>query len=147
MSEELSKYKELADFIFPDIVETVEDLEKRYPERNLKEGACVTRFAPSPTGFLHTGALFTSTVDKKLANQTDGIFFLRIEDTDKKREIEGSINDLTSQMKKFNISPDEGVISKDEEIGNYGPYIQSKREKIYKICAKHLYPNEKRFKK
>ncbi len=138
MSEELSKYKELADLIFPDIVETVEDLEKRYPERNLKEGACVTRFAPSPTGFLHTGALFTSTVDKKLANQTDGIFFLRIEDTDKKREIEGSINDLTSQMKKFNISPDEGVISKDEEIGNYGPYIQSKREKIYKICAKHL---------
>ncbi len=133
-----SKYEELADLIFPDVKETLEDLEKRYPKRNLKEGACVTRFAPSPTGFLHTGALFTSIVNKKLANQTGGVFFLRIEDTDRKREVEGSVEDLTSQMKKFNIFPDEGVISKDEEIGNYGPYKQSKRADIYRICAKHL---------
>lgn len=139
MDETLNnKYKELADLIFPDVTKTVEDLEKLYPRRELKEGACVTRFAPSPTGFLHTGALFTSIVNKKLANQTGGVFYLRIENTDKKREVEGSVDDLTSQMKKFNISPDEGVISKDEEIGKYGPYTQSKREDIYRICAKHL---------
>lgn len=139
MDETLNnKYRELADLIFPDVTETVEDLEKKYPRRELKEGACVTRFAPSPTGFLHTGALFTSIVNKKLANQTGGVFYLRIEDTDRKREVEGSVSDLTSQMKKFKISPDEGVISKDEEVGIYGPYTQSKREDIYRICAKHL---------
>lgn len=139
MDENLkAKYEELANLIFPDVNETVEDLEKKYPERNLKDGACVTRFAPSPTGFLHTGALFTSLVNKRLAKQTDGVFFLRIEDTDRKREVKDSVSDLTSQMKEFNISPDEGVLSQDKEIGNYGPYTQSKREYIYRICAKHL---------
>lgn len=139
MDENLKeKYEKLANLIFPDVTETVEDLEKRYPERNLKEGACVTRFAPSPTGFLHTGALFTSLINKKLANQTGGVFFLRIEDTDRKREVKDSVKDLTTQMREFNISPDEGVIEEGKEIGNYGPYTQSKREKIYRICAKHL---------
>lgn len=133
-----AKYEKLANLIFPDVTETVEDLEKRYPERNLKEGACVTRFAPSPTGFLHTGALFTSIVNKKLAAQTGGIFFLRIEDTDRKREVKDSVTDLTTQMREFKVFPDEGVISKDEEIGDYGPYTQSKRADIYRICAKHL---------
>ena len=133
-----AKYEELANLIFPDVTETVEDLEKRYPERNLKEGACVTRFAPSPTGFFHTGSLFTSLIDKKLANQTDGVFYLRIEDTDRKREVKDSVKDLTSQMKEFGIVPDEGVMSEGEEIGEYGPYTQSKRADIYRICAKHL---------
>lgn len=133
-----AKYEKLANLIFPDVTETVEDLEKRYPERNLKEGACVTRFAPSPTGFFHTGSLFTSLIDKKLANQTGGVFYLRIEDTDQKREVENSVRDLTSQMKEFGVTPDEGVISEDEEIGDYGPYTQSKRADIYRICAKHL---------
>lgn len=139
MDENLkAKYEELANLIFPDVIETVEDLEKRYPERNLKEGACVTRFAPSPTGFFHTGSLFTSLIDKKLASQTEGIFYLRIEDTDRKREVKDSVKDLTSQMKEFGIVPDEGVISESEEIGEYGPYTQSKRADIYRICAKHL---------
>lgn len=136
--EDLDKNKILADLIYPDITETIEDLEKKYPERDLKQGACVTRFAPSPTGFLHTGALFTSLVNRQIAKQSDGVFFLRIEDTDKKREVEGSAELLVEQMNTFGIIPDEGVISDTEEKGNYGPYIQSKREKIYKICAKYL---------
>ena len=139
MNENLNeKYIKLADLMFPDIVETVEDLEKRYPKRDLKEGARVMRFAPSPTGFLHTGALYTSIAGMRLAKQTDGIYFLRIEDTDRKREVEGSIGMFTKEMKEFGIVPDEGVIAENEEIGNYGPYTQSKREHIYKICAKYL---------
>lgn len=136
--ENLDKNKILADLIFPDIKETIADLEKMYPERNLSEGARVTRFAPSPTGFLHTGALFTSLINKRVASETNGVFFLRIEDTDKKREVEGSSENLTSQLNIFGITPDEGVISQTEEKGIYGPYFQSKREKIYKICAKYL---------
>lgn len=136
--ENEEKNKILADLIYPDITETISDLEKRYPERDLKKGACVTRFAPSPTGFLHTGALFTSLVNRQIAKQSDGVFFLRIEDTDRKREVEGSADLLVKQMNIFGITPDEGVIASDKEIGDYGPYVQSKREKIYKICAKEL---------
>ena len=125
MDENLKeKYEKLANLIFPDVTETVEDLEKRYPERNLKEGACVTRFAPSPTGFLHTGALFTSLINKKLANQTGGVFFLRIEDTDRKREVKDSVKDLTTQMREFNISPDEGVIEEVREK-EYIEFVQN----------------------
>lgn len=136
MNEEL--YERLANLIFPDITETIEYLEKKYPERNLREGAEVMRFAPSPTGFLHTGAVYGSLIDKKIANQTNGIFILRIEDTDKKREVEHGVRDLVNEMKEFSIIPDEGVISESEEIGSYGPYKQSDREMIYKICAKEL---------
>ena len=99
--------KELANIIFPDIKETIEDLEKRYPERKLKEGAEVTRFAPSPTGFLHTGSLFTSMICRKVASQSGGIFYIRLEDTDTKREIQGSGEQLLSQLKIFNIIPME----------------------------------------
>lgn len=130
--------EKLADLIFPDVTETINDLEKKYPARNLKEGAEVTRFAPSPTGFLHTGALFTSLINKRIAEQSGGIFMLRIEDTDRKREVEGSIKLLTKEMNDFKVSPIEGAISDTEEIGGYGPYTQSKREYIYKICAKEL---------
>lgn len=132
------KYKILSNLIFPDIKETIDDLEKKYPQRNLEEGACVTRYAPSPTGFLHIGALYASLVNKKIATQTNGIFYVRIEDTDRKREVEGSKLLLTKQLHEFGIDPDEGVISESEEIGNYGPYTQSLRENIYKICAKYL---------
>ena len=132
------KCYELAHYIFKDVDETIDDLEIRYPARNLKEGACVTRFAPSPTGFLHTGALFTSLVDKRLAKQTDGIFYLRIEDTDGKREVPGSVKLFTEELKEFGLFPDEGVIAEGKEIGDYGPYTQSKRKRIYEICAKHL---------
>jgi len=132
----MEKYIELSNLMFPSSNETVEELEIKYPKRNV-EGV-VTRFAPSPTGFLHTGALFTSLVGKRITQQTNGIFYLRIEDTDKKREVEGSVTLLTSEMKKFGIVPDEGVISDTEEVGNYGPYTQSKRGHIYNICAKYL---------
>ena len=86
----MANYNDLANLIFPNITESVEDLEKRYPKRNLPEGAMVTRFAPSPTGFLHTGSLFTSFIDKLVANQSEGVFFIRLEDTDTKREIKGA---------------------------------------------------------
>ncbi len=129
---------ELAHYIFPDVSETVDDLEIRYKERNLKEGAIVTRFAPSPTGFLHTGALFTTLVDKLLALQSEGTYYLRIEDTDSKREVKGSVKLFTDELKKFGLLPEEGVIAENKEVGEYGPYKQSNRREIYRICAKHL---------
>lgn len=128
---------DLAELIFPEVKETIEDLEKRYPKRNLKQGAEVTRFAPSPTGFLHTGSLFTSLVGYKVAKQSGGVFYTRLEDTDTKREIEGSGKELLDQLALFNIIPDEGYFG-DYEKGEYGPYIQSKRADIYKIVIKEL---------
>lgn len=129
--------QQLADLIFPEITETIADLEKRFPPRNLPEGAEVTRFAPSPTGFLHTGSLFTSLVCRKVASQTNGIFFVRLEDTDTKREIAGSGEQLLEQMHIFGINPDEGYLGGHEK-GQYGPYIQSQRAKIYAIVIKQL---------
>ena len=128
---------DLAELIFPDVKLTVEDLEKRYPERKLAEGAEVTRFAPSPTGFLHTGSLFTALVAYKVAKQSHGVYYFRLEDTDQKREVEGSGLDLINQLKEFGVVQDEGYFG-DHEEGNYGPYVQSKRGDIYKICIKHL---------
>ena len=129
--------KQLADIIFPNIKETIDDLEKRFPKRNLPHGAEVTRFAPSPTGFLHTGSLFTSMICRKVASQTNGVFYIRLEDTDQKREIQGSGEQLLSQLKVFNIVPDEGYLG-NEEKGQYGPYIQSKRGDIYRVAIKWL---------
>ena len=101
---------ELANLIFPNITKTVEDLEKQYPPRNLPEGAEVTRFAPSPTGFLHTGSLFTSMICHKVAKQSKGVFYVRLEDTDTKREIQGSGKQLLEQLNIFGVVPDEGKI-------------------------------------
>lgn len=133
----MNEFDELADLIFPNVTDTLEDLEKKYPARNLKEGAFVTRFAPSPTGFLHSGSLFTTLVDYFFAKQTNGIFYIRLEDTDQKREIEGSGNTLLNELAKFNIIPDEGYMG-DYEKGDYGPYTQSKRSYIYDIVIKEL---------
>ncbi len=133
--------KDLAELIFPDVKETIEDLEKRYPERELESGAYVTRFAPSPTGFLHTGSLFTAMIASKIAKDSKGIFFLRLEDTDTKREIEGSANKLVEQLKEFNISIDEGFLG-DSFKGEYGPYVQSERKNIYRIVIKHMILND-----
>ena len=129
--------KELADYIFPSIHETIEDLEKRYPERELSEGAKVTRFAPSPTGFLHTGSLFTSLVAYKMAKDSGGVFYLRLEDTDTKREVEGSAKLLIKQLHDFGIVPNEGYLG-DSESGNYGPYVQSQRKEIYEVVIKDM---------
>ena len=129
--------EDLANLIFPDITLTLEDLDKRYPARNLKEGAKVTRFAPSPTGFLHTGSLFTALVAQKVAKQSGGVFFTRLEDTDTKREVEGSGKELLDQLAVFNVVPSEGYYG-DYEKGDYGPYQQSLRADIYKIVIKEL---------
>ena len=128
---------DLAELIFPNITTTIEDLEKRYPERNLNKGQEVTRFAPSPTGFLHTGSLFTSLVAQKVATQSNGIFYIRLEDTDTKREVAGSGKELIDQLKVFGVINDEGYYG-DHEEGQYGPYIQSQRADIYKVVIKHL---------
>lgn len=129
--------KQLADLIFPNVTETVADLEKRYPPRDLPSGAEVTRFAPSPTGFLHTGSLFTSMICRKVASQSKGVFYIRLEDTDTKREIAGSGEQLLKQLNIFDVNPDEGYLGNSEK-GNYGPYVQSKRADIYCIVIKHL---------
>lgn len=129
--------EQLAELIFPDVKETIGDLEKRYPPRNLKDGNEVTRFAPSPTGFLHTGSLFTSLICHKVATQSGGIFYIRLEDTDQKREIQGSGELLLEQLHNFGIIPQEGYLGNTQK-GNYGPYIQSQRAQIYKVVIKHL---------
>lgn len=130
--------KTIANLILPDINTTTEHFEKKYPERNLPTNAMVTRFAPSPTGFLHLGSLFASLISERLAHQTEGVFYLRVEDTDKKREVEGATEELVRALKLYNIYLDEGPIAGLAEEGIYGPYKQSNREIIYKTYIKGL---------
>ena len=130
--------KDLAELIFPNITKTIEDYEKIYPERNLPEGAMVTRFAPSPTGFVHMGSLLASFISSKAAKDTKGVFYLRIEDTDQKREVPNGIEGIVKDLKDFEIHIDEGALSRKESIGEYGPYIQSERKEIYHAFIKHL---------
>ena len=130
-------YKDLADLIFPNAKE-ISYYEEKYPERNLKEGAVVSRFAPSPTGFVHIGGLYQALVAKEMTKKTDGIFFLRVEDTDQKREIENGVTGIVNSLKDFDILPDEGMVTETEEKGSYGPYKQSLRKEIYQAYAKYL---------
>ena len=134
----MDKNIELANLIFPNITKTVEDYEKMYPERNLPEGAKVTRYAPSPTGFIHIGALLSSFTGDMIARQSNGVFYLRIEDTDTERTIENGINVIIEGLKEFGVDFDEGPLSDGTEKGNYGPYIQSQRKEIYHAFIKHL---------
>jgi glutamyl-tRNA synthetase len=127
----------LAETLFPNLNTTIQDLELQYPARTLKTGAEVVRFAPSPTGFLHTGSLFTALVARTLASQTEGVFFLRLEDTDKQREVIGSDVTLLEQMKTFDVYPDEGFLGTQEK-GPYGPYRQSDRASIYQTVIKAM---------
>lgn len=135
-------YNYLAELLFPDVRGTPEDMEKRYPPRELPEGAKVTRFAPSPTGFVHFGGLFPSTVGDRLAHQSGGVFYLRIEDTDAKREVPGAAEALIRTLETYGINFDEGAILGDDgkicDKGNYGPYKQSLRGPIYHVYAKQL---------
>jgi len=144
-------YQELADYLFPNITKTPEDYEKEFPSRNLPEGTRVTRLAPSPTGFIHLGNLYGAMADERLAHQSNGICYLRVEDTDEKREVEGAIPVLLDTLSYFGINFDEGacklgtpgstpsVIDSDAaERGAYGPYWQSARGDIYKACVKSL---------
>ena len=130
-------YKDLANLIFPDAKE-ISYYEEKYPERNLPEGAIVTRFAPSPTGFVHIGGLYQALVARTVAEKTGGVFFLRVEDTDQKREVENGVTGIVNSLKDFDMAPDEGMISDTEEIGNYGPYKQSLRKEIYQAYAKYM---------
>ena len=132
------KLKELAELMFPGIDKTVADYEKMYPKRNLPEGARVTRFAPSPTGFVHMGSLLSAFEDYKAAKDTNGVFYLRIEDTDSKRTVENGIVGILNDLKNFDIIPDEGMIDENNSVGQYGPYIQSERKEIYHAFAKEL---------
>lgn len=131
--------QELADLIYPNITKTVEDYCKEYPKRDLPEGAVVTRYAPSPTGFIHIGALYASFVAQAFAKQTNGVFYLRIEDTDTKRTIENGIHKIIEGLREYHVEFDEGPLDDEGHFhGNYGPYIQSERAEIYQAFAKHL---------
>lgn len=134
----MDSFKQMADLLFADITKTPDDYEELYPKRNLDEGSIVTRFAPSPTGFLHFGGLFAAFIEKTAAKTTDGIFYLRIEDTDKKREVENGVSLIVKGLSDFGIEIDEGMMSETEEKGAYGPYTQSKRTPIYQAYVKSL---------
>ena len=128
--------KELADLMFPDITKTIEDYEKEYPER--PEGTVVTRYAPSPTGFMHIGNFYSVLIDYVIAKRSNGVFFLRNEDTDQAREVEGAVEYIMHVLNHYGLNPDEYEIKGGETVGNYGPYIQSERRPIYKTFIKQL---------
>ena len=129
--------KELADLIFPEVKDYTY-YEEKYPRRNLPEGAEVVRVAPSPTGFIHVGGLFQGVVAKTLARQTNGVFFVRIEDTDQKREVENGAQEIIKAFEDYDLSPDETINLDGTDKGAYGPYVQSKRKDIYQSYAKKL---------
>ena len=135
-------YNHLAELLFPEVSITPEEYEAKLPARNLPEGAKVTRFAPSPTGFVHFGGLFPVTVAERLAHQSGGVFYLRIEDTDAKREVEGATEALIRVLAHYGINFDEGAVLDENgnvcDKGDYGPYKQSLRRDIYHIYAKKL---------
>lgn len=135
-------YKRLAELLFPEVTMTPEELEEKYPPRTLPEGAKVTRFAPSPTGYVHFGGVYQAVVDVMLAKQSGGVFILRIEDTDDRREVSGAAESLIRTLKQYGIEYDEGVTLNEDgtlgERGAYGPYKQSQRAEIYAVYAKKL---------
>ena len=130
-------YQALADLLFPNVTQTAEDLEKRFPPRNLPEGAVITRMAPSPTGFVHLGNLVQGLTSERMAHQSGGVLFLRVEDTDAKREVPGAVEVLIETLKHYGIHFDEGA-TMDGDSGAYGPYRQRQRADIYHVYAKKL---------
>ena len=130
-------YKDLAELIFPD-AKDISYYEEKYPRRNLPEGAAVVRIGPSPTGNVHIGTIYQAVIARKMANQTNGVFFMRVEDTDQKREVEDGVTQIIESLTKFDLEPDEGMVSETESKGPYGPYRQSMRGEIYKAYAKYL---------
>ncbi|MDY4747654.1 MAG: glutamate--tRNA ligase family protein [Candidatus Fimisoma sp.] len=130
-------YQRLAEILFPDVDKTPEYYEEVFPKRELPEGAKVTRLGPSPTGFIHLGNLFGAFADERLAHQSSGIFYLRIEDTDDKRFVDGAVDVIINSLRFFDIRFDEGA-SAEGETGSYGSYTQSKRGPIYRCFAKKL---------
>lgn len=137
--------KQIADLIYPEVTMTPDDVFKKFPKRKLKEGQMVTRFAPSPTGYMHIGNFFQAFISYNLAKNTDGVFFLRLEDTDSKRQVEGAKEVIYSALATFGIKPDEYQTLEGEDIGDYGPYVQSQRVDIYKVFAKKLVEDGRAF--
>ena len=134
----MTALEKLAETLFPDVKHTPDEYEALYPPRPLKEGARVTRIAPSPTGYLHLGVLFTATINRLTAKATDGVFYFRLEDTDKKREIEGGAEDILEGLNTYGVTIDEGFVAPGEIRGAYGPYQQSRRAEIYHAYVKSL---------
>lgn len=134
----MTDFEKLAQLLFPNTDKAPEFYEELYPQRELPEGAKVTRFAPSPTGFLHFGNLYTMLVAYRIAKNSNGVFYVRVEDTDNKRKVDGAIGVMLKSLASYGIEADEGVIGENEEKGAYGPYYQSKRKDIYQAYAKHL---------
>ena len=130
-------YQALAQLLFPNVTETCEEVEARFPGRELPEGAVVSRMAPSPTGFVHLGNLVQGTISERMAHQSGGVLFLRVEDTDAKREVPGAVEVLIDTLKHYGIQFDEGA-THDGDAGNYGPYRQRQRAAIYHVFAKKL---------
>lgn len=130
-------YNYIAELLFPNVTLTEQELEERYPQRQLPEGAIVSRMAPSPTGFVHLGNLLMAITAERIAHQSGGILYLRVEDTDQKREVPGAIQILVDSVKYYNVNFDEGALA-EGEFGNYGPYRQRMRENIYHVYAKRL---------
>ena len=130
-------HKALSQLLFPDVKALPEDMEKQFPPRQLPEGACVTRIGPSPTGFVHLGNLYNAVIGERLAHQSGGVFYLRIEDTDDKRKVEGAVETLINAMAYFGVRFDEGAAEEGDK-GAYGPYRQRQRKDIYHVFAKDL---------
>ncbi|BCZ48320.1 glutamate--tRNA ligase [Clostridium gelidum] len=131
-------FGKIAEMIFNNVEHTTEYYIEKYPKRNLKEGARVTRYAPSPTGFQHIGGIFAALINERLASQSEGVFYLRIEDTDQKREVEGAIDDTIATMHNFGMDFNEGMTGQETSKGEYAPYRQSQRADIYNTFAKDL---------
>ena len=138
LGENMNNYEKIAELLFPNITKTPEYYEKKYAKRNLPEGAKVTRFAPSPTGYVHMGSLLTCFYDYIIAKQSHGVFFLRIEDTDLERTIDHGVEGIVEDLASFDIHADEGVDENLQSYGNYAPYIQTQRQEIYLTYAKDL---------
>ena len=126
------------DKIFPNPLPGIDEIEQKYKRRNLTEGAKVTRVAPSPTGFMHIGGIYAGLINERLAHQSNGVFFLRIEDTDTKREVEGATELICSSLAHYGITADEGFDENGNEIGSYAPYKQSERKEIYQAYIKQM---------
>ncbi|MDX9779317.1 MAG: glutamate--tRNA ligase family protein [Patescibacteria group bacterium] len=142
MNQELKKI--LAQ-VFPTTLPTVSEILEKYPKRDLETGAMVTRIAPSPTGFVHFGGLYAALISERFAHQSKGVFILRIEDTDKKREVAGTATLFAQALNKYHLVPDEGLLTNNEEVGSYGPYHQSARADIYQVFAQELILQDKAY--
>lgn len=129
---------EIISLIFPNPLPTPAEIEARYPRRNLPEGAKVTRVAPSPTGFMHVGGIYAGLLSERVAHQSGGVFYLRVEDTDQKRKVDGAVDLIINSLARYGIHADEGVAPNGQDFGSYGPYTQSERKDIYQAYIKSL---------